>query len=87
MYQKHAGARGAQQRASNTLELELQVVLSHHVGVGNATWDHGKSSPCSNCFASPYLFFEAAIHKAQPGLELDTYPRLASNAYPLSLNW
>ena len=77
MYQKHAGARGAQQRASDTLELELQVVVSHHVGIGNATWAPWKSSHCSNCWATfliPYLLFEAVLHIQQPDLELGTHP-------------
>lgn len=37
MYQEHAGSHGAQKRASDTLEMELQGAVGHHVGVGNAT--------------------------------------------------
>lgn len=37
MCQEHAGSRGAQKRASDTLELELQGAGGHPLGVGNAT--------------------------------------------------
>lgn len=37
MYQEHVGSRGAQKKASYTLEMELQGAVGHHVGVGNAT--------------------------------------------------
>lgn len=34
VYQEHAGSRGAQERASDTLELELQGAVGHHVVLG-----------------------------------------------------
>ena len=37
----------ARKKASNFLELELQVVVSHHVGAGNKPQVLGKSSECS----------------------------------------
>lgn len=35
MHHVHAGSLGGQKRALNSLELELQAVVSHHVGAGN----------------------------------------------------
>ena len=37
---------GGQKRESDPLGLELQMVGSHHVGVGNQTWVLWKSNPC-----------------------------------------
>ena len=64
MYQKHAGVHGAQQRASDTLELELQVWV-----LGMPPGTTGRAAPALTALLVPYLFFEAVIHKAQPGLE------------------
>lgn len=41
------GAHRDQKRAPNLLELELQMVLRHHVGSGNQALDLSKSSQCS----------------------------------------
>ena len=41
------GAHGDQKRPSDALELELQVVVSHHVGARNRTQALWKSSQCS----------------------------------------
>jgi hypothetical protein len=38
----HYAHRG-QKRALDILQLELQMIVSHHVGVGNHTQDFGKS--------------------------------------------
>lgn len=38
------GAHGAQKRASDTLDLEFEVIISHHLGAGNRTLDLLKSS-------------------------------------------
>lgn len=41
------GALGGQKRVLDALELELPVVGSHHVGVGNCTWILKESRQCS----------------------------------------
>lgn len=40
-------AFGGQKRASDPLELKLQMVVRHYVGAGNWTLVHCKSSNCS----------------------------------------
>lgn len=40
-------ACGGQKRTSDPLEPELQMVVTHHVGAGNQTWDLWKSSQSS----------------------------------------
>jgi hypothetical protein len=40
-------SRGGQKRALDPQELELQMVVSHHVGVGEQTWVLCKSNKCS----------------------------------------
>jgi len=42
------GARGGQRKASDPLGVELHTVVSHHVGAGNRTWLHWKSSALSS---------------------------------------
>lgn len=37
-----------QKRECDPLELELQTLASHHVGVSDCTWGLWKSSQCSN---------------------------------------
>lgn len=39
---------GAQKRASDPLELELQMFASHHTGAEKETWVFWKSSHCSS---------------------------------------
>lgn len=47
VYHVHTGSpwRGRERVAD--LELELQMAVGHHVGVGNRTWGLWKSSQCS----------------------------------------
>jgi hypothetical protein len=46
VYMDHMCAHGGQKQASDPLELELQVVVSCHVGAGNQPKDLGKSNQC-----------------------------------------
>ena len=48
------GACEGQKRASNLLELEIQIVVSHHVGVGNRTQVIWRSSQYS-LSSEPFL--------------------------------
>lgn len=41
------GVHGGQKGASEPLELELQMVASHHVDAGNWTWVGWESNKCS----------------------------------------
>ena len=41
-------AHGVQKRALDPLELELQMVVSHHVGAENQTWVPWKSNNALN---------------------------------------
>lgn len=41
------------QKASDTLELELQVVVSRHVGARNPRWVLGRSSQHSSLLSQP----------------------------------
>lgn len=40
------GACREQKRESGSLKLELEIVVSYHVGTGNQTWDFWKNSEC-----------------------------------------
>jgi hypothetical protein len=42
-----SGAHEDQKRASDPLELELQTVVSHHVGSRNQTWVLWRNGQCS----------------------------------------
>lgn len=35
---------GCQKKASNSLELELKMLVSHHVGDGNGTWSSARTA-------------------------------------------
>lgn len=51
-----SGACGAQKREYNPLELEFQVIVSHHMGAGSRTWSLWKSSLC----------FQSQSHLSRP---------------------
>ena len=42
------GAHGGQEKVMDSLRLELQMVVSHHVAAGNQTWVLYKSNKCSD---------------------------------------
>lgn len=47
------GTCEGQKRVSVVLDLELQMVISCHLGAGNWTWVHCKNSKCSYLLAHP----------------------------------
>lgn len=52
----HIGALhacGGQKKASDSLELEVQMLVSHHFGSRTQTWFFWKSSQCSSPLSSP----------------------------------
>jgi hypothetical protein len=42
-----SGACGGQKQKPGPLEMELQMIVSHHVGARNQTWVLSKSNKCS----------------------------------------
>lgn len=49
------GALGGQKSVSNPLELELNMIMSGHVGSGNQTWFLWKSNQCAPLTAESHL--------------------------------
>jgi hypothetical protein len=48
-------------RMSDSLELELQTVVSYHVGTGNWTEDIWKNGQCSSSLSHGYLLIETVV--------------------------
>jgi hypothetical protein len=67
---KHLGGR--QKRVSESLEVELQMVVSSHVSAGTPTWVLCKNSQCS--------FFKNIFIRYFPHLHFQCYPK--SPPYP-----
>lgn len=66
VYNVHAGTHRSQKRASNPLELELKVVVSHHVNAWGVNTQDGRAeikgmSPCCEQAATDLLFPEPPV--------------------------
>lgn len=55
------GALGGQKSASDPLELELNMIMSGHVGSGNQIWFLWKSNECAHLTAEPSLLTTAPL--------------------------
>lgn len=57
------GVCGGQKRVSSSLELELRMVLNHHVGAWNQTQVLCKTNKCSSLYHDMYDSPQKTCHK------------------------